>query len=237
MQTRLSADNTAARSNQRKDWFRMATLDSTTSIPYGYCQCGCGEMTEIASQNRKQYGWTKGEPKPYKRGHIRRGKPMPYPVDINIRFWSKVDKSGGADACWNWTAHLSPSGYGQFGVNGKLAKSHRVAWELANGSIPVGLFVCHKCDNRACCNPAHLFLGTARDNVQDMVKKGRRRPDLAFISGEEHHAHKLTSEDVRSIRERYAAGGTSHSKLAREFQIGKSQVKRIIDRKSWKEIE
>jgi DNA invertase Pin-like site-specific DNA recombinase len=98
------------------------------------------------------------------------------------------------------------------------------------------LFACHKCDNRACCNPAHLFLGTAKDNVQDMVKKGRRRPDIYSMSGEDHPGHRLTTEDVREIRERYAAGGISHSRLADEFQISKSQVKRVIDRESWKDI-
>lgn len=85
------------------------------------------------------------------------------------RFWSKVSKSEG---CWEWTAALR-SGYGVFYADGRLHRAHRVSWEIANGPIAEGLLVCHRCDNRRCVRPDHLFLGTSTDNNRDMTEKGR----------------------------------------------------------------
>ncbi len=93
------------------------------------------------------------------------------------RLWSRVDKRGD-DECWEWQGGRVPCGYGSIGL-GKAAagngRTHRVAWEITNGPIPEGMSVCHRCDNRLCCNPAHLFLGTNHDNVKDRDIKGRQR--------------------------------------------------------------
>lgn len=88
------------------------------------------------------------------------------------RFWSKVDiKSPGE--CWNWKAFRNSRGYGMVGALGKVRSAHRVAWMFTHGEISSDICVCHKCDNPACCNPNHLFLGTVKDNMHDKVIKGR----------------------------------------------------------------
>lgn len=90
---------------------------------------------------------------------------------LEERFWEKVDKTGD---CWEWTGFKNRQGYGQFQVSTKNGQpAHRVSFELANGKIPDGMHVCHKCDNPPCVRPDHLFLGTPSDNMKDMVKKGR----------------------------------------------------------------
>lgn len=98
-------------------------------------------------------------------------------VPLERRFWSKVDKSAGDSGCWLWMAARNARGYGCVGrdVGRGYWLAHRVSWELANGPIPDGLFVLHRCDVPSCVNPHHLFVGTNADNMRDMALKGRGR--------------------------------------------------------------
>lgn len=141
-------------------------------------------------------------------------------------FWDFVDTSGGPDACWPWLRSLRQrTGYGQ--VKHPLGvTAHRVAYVLTNGPAPAGLVVRHTCDNRACCNPRHLILGTRADNSRDMVERGRQ----AF--GNRHPNARLTAELVQELRRRHATGETC-SALAREIGIGRTTVGRALRHETW----
>ncbi len=89
------------------------------------------------------------------------------------RFWPKVGKPNRTSGCWNWTGATINTGYGSICHDGKHCLAHRASWQIHKGEIPGKLLVLHRCDNRLCVNPAHLFLGTKKDNAIDMVKKGR----------------------------------------------------------------
>jgi len=119
------------------------------------------------------------------------------------RFWLKVDISS-ENECWNWIASKYRNGYGQVSIrradgSKTMGLSHRVAYQLTFGEIPEGMVVCHRCDNPACCNPTHLFLGTTRDNINDKMSKGRASGN--YHCGEEHGNSKLTMEKARELRD------------------------------------
>ena len=113
---------------------------------------------------------------------------------IQERFWAKVDKSGGDDACWNWVGSKR-HGYGQFWDGKKPAIATRFIWQKINGEIPSNFYVCHSCDNPSCVNPRHLWLGTHGDNVRDMFKKKRWSSES---SRRTHcpHGHEYTKENT-----------------------------------------
>ncbi len=166
----------------------------------------------------------------------------PRPSDEQ-RFWSKVNRGGGSDQCWEWSEAKNRRGYGKFWRNGSTLGTHRVAWELSNGSIPNGLFVCHHCDNPACCNPKHLFLGTLQDNVDDMVSKGRGSSGLSHAArirakvprGECSWNAKLDSDSVLKIVESLRLGRSQYE-IAAEFCVSQHTISSIATGKTWAHV-
>lgn len=141
-------------------------------------------------------------------------------------FLAKVDERG-PNECWHWKASRDNGGRGQFAIRGQSPhRAHRIAWIIANGPIPDGLCVCHKCDNPPCCNPAHLFLGTQIENIADMHMKGRNS-----VVG--HFPPKLTQEQVKQIRGLYPS--ISMRQIGRKYGVCAAAVCRIVHGTRWKQ--
>jgi hypothetical protein len=147
-------------------------------------------------------------------------------------FWDNADRSGGPDACWPWAKQRHSRGYGYFCIKKRKKFAHRVAWELATGGDASGLVVMHSCDNPPCVNPAHLRLGTARDNAQDCIAKGRK----LIVLGEDHGGAKLTEEDVVLIR-KMAMSGKSSYEIAKTMPCSARQIRDIVSRKMWRHVD
>lgn len=143
---------------------------------------------------------------------------------LSERFWAKVQKT---PTCWIWTGTaISSSGRGTIKTGNKVLIAARVAWELHNGTIPAGQLVCHTCDNVACVNPKHLFLGTQTDNMLDMYAKARH--PRTQPKGAKAYAAKLTATQIEDIRRSYARGASTQSMLAKRYGVAKSTIGRVV---------
>lgn len=164
---------------------------------------------------------------------------LPYPTiftDTEIQkierlFWRHV-VIGNPDECWNWDSPHS-TGYGRFQFKKQRYGAHRISWVLANGPVLNNLCVCHHCDNRACVNPAHLFLGTYHDNILDAARKGRHKnPQLI---GYKNPMAKLSVKDVIEIRKRHAEGETQRT-IANDYPVDFKAISKICLRQRWRHI-
>ena len=142
------------------------------------------------------------------------------------RFWAKVQKCDG-DGCWNWSGARDLSGYGKFAIASKptrLVAAHRYSWEIENRPLLDGECVLHKCDNRLCVRPAHLFVGSLSDNTQDMLSKKRNV----------YRRRALTMDVVRDIRMARAAGASTYQ-IAIMFGISHRHARGVCNHESWVE--
>lgn len=176
------------------------------------------------------------------------------------RFWKKVDRRSN-DECWPWLAALDSHGYGQVGFKRTTLRSHRVAFHLFFGPFALELSCCHKCDNPKCCNPFHLFLGSHKENMQDMFKKKRRRTiqgkewQTVYAArkpaGDRHRSKthpeeilrgsqignaKFTEDQIIQIRNAYKKESTSCAKLGKQFSVNATCIHKIVTRKTWTHI-
>ena len=146
------------------------------------------------------------------------------------RFWSHVSVSELIEECWSWTLQRDRDGYGRLTWFRKRRGAHQIAYELHHGVSVAGKSVCHRCDNPACCNPFHLYLGTHQQNMQDRNQRQRT------ASGERNGRARLTWPLVREIRAAYKPFKCSAPKLAEQFGVNIHVVKDIIANKTWREL-
>ncbi len=155
------------------------------------------------------------------------------------RLWRRVDKTPGLGPngdCWEWRGYVHPTGYGQLGFDtnpGKHISTNRAAYLVAKGEIPDGLWVLHTCDNRLCCNPDHLWLGTPKENTQDMIAKGRRRSRDQVAKGEDVTLAKLTEDMVRAMR---AEPPMTFKALGEKYGVSAATANKVILRQTWKHV-
>jgi hypothetical protein len=149
------------------------------------------------------------------------------PVDPVIRFKSKLKEM--ESGCIEFTGGKDNNGYGHFYISEKIntVKAHRYSYELHYGKIENNLLVCHKCDNPSCVNPEHLFLGTNKENMQDMVNKGR-----AAKHQDTHHNAKINSEIVKEIRQ-YISLGYKNVEIAKIYNLEHKHISLIRNNKRW----
>ena len=156
-------------------------------------------------------------------------------VPLLVRFLTKVSIG---DDCWEWLA-AKRTGYGVIGKGGNgynlpVLLAHRLSYQFFVGNIPKGLFVCHRCDNKSCVRPSHLFLGTNSDNIKDAVHKGvkigcAKTPKF----GTDNPAAKLTQEKVRGIRIQYATTPITYKELGKQYGVSWAMIGQIVKGNNW----
>ncbi len=150
-------------------------------------------------------------------------------------FWTYITKLD-EDKCWPWSGGLTASGYGKFWYNKKIWLSHRLVYYFTYGKIDDSMFVCHRCDNPMCCNPKHLFLGSAKDNTNDMINKGRQQDYSKVVRGSDNLMSKVTEQQVKEILFLHQEGKCKKKEIANKYGLTLSGLESIIYRRCWKHI-
>lgn len=166
----------------------------------------------------------------YYRRHRARAPKLSTVCDLKspeVRFWEKVNKT---EDCWEWQGFVDNMGYGRFNEQGNSFTTHRASWEFTNGRITGGLWVLHKCDNRRCVRPEHLFLGTPLENIADMLGKKRH------YTGPHPWKSPLVAAQVVEIR-KLRGDGTPAKDIATKFGVSTTCIYDVIHRRSWAHVE
>jgi len=176
------------------------------------------------------------------------------------RFWNYVDKTSNPNGCWEWKRNLNNYGYGQFMINYKNYRSHRISWLIHYGNIPNKMLVLHLCNNRKCVNPSHLILGNQDKNIKYMVLCNRQSKGNCHYSrtnpeklargikhgtylhpelirhGEQVGTSKLKKEQVIRIRELYKTKNYTQHQLAKLFNIARGTIQNVVTYITWKHV-
>ena len=149
-------------------------------------------------------------------------------ADVDRKFWSRVLVGDGA--CWEWAGPVGSTGYGKISQNQQTLSAHRVSYELNIGPIPIGMLVCHHCDNRKCVRPSHLFVGTFQENMDDMKAKGRQKNPHPC---DKHPHAKLTVREVQDIRRRISDGERTKD-ITELYGVEYTAIHNIRHKNTWR---
>lgn len=215
---------------------KLTVIEDDGMINNGHaykCICDCGKIRRYVNGYELKRGIINSCGCDFPKGHFRpRKSDEEYFEHVKKELVSKRNIING---CWEFIGQIDRNGYGRrtFTIKGKKQKKpvHQIAYLLWKGEIPEKMFVCHTCDNRKCFNPEHLWIGTCKDNLQDMKNKGR----CVNHKGENHPRAKLTEIDVLDIRSLYQEG-ICMADISRKYKVTSSAIDYICKRKNWKHI-
>jgi len=196
------------------------------SLSAQLCACGCGKLTQHAKRTHSRYGHVKNQPLKYVCHHGNKNRR----TDVLFRIQRKIKIS--AAGCHLWTGSKnSQNGYGAINIEGHAVSVVKTLWELKIGKVPEGLELLHSCDVRQCVNLDHTFLGTQKDNMQDMISKGRQ--NWVSSPGIRNGRAKLTETQVEYIKT-IDFTKTTKTAIAKELKISRTVITDILKGKLWR---
>lgn len=148
------------------------------------------------------------------------------------RFWDKVGDRGDPEKCWEWQGGKTGKGYGTIWYEGKDQPAHRVVLKITDNEFDKDQMVLHKCHNRSCVNPNHLYLGNASDNAKDASEHGTSN----FAEGESHNDSKLSEKDVKKIYHRYNVLNHRVKRIAEDYPVTEGTIQHIVQGRTWTHI-